>query len=86
MRTSIDQMIDLAKVFSSEMTVSRDSAENIMVKIPSVNSKEGNFSYSLVGRGSDVDSACVAYMREAKGKLLIKGLAGAPDRMEFVCV
>lgn len=91
MRNAIDQMIDLGKVFSSEIMLTKDCDEKYMVSIDRVMWKENRLSCvvgSVVGRGQSVEEACADFMRTAKGKLLIGNDEGfyGKNRPEYICV
>lgn len=91
MRNSIDQMIDLAKVFVSQIELSKDVNERYMVSIARVSTKENRHSCvvrSITGHGQSVEEACEDYMRQAKGKLLVGDDTNfyGENRPEYICV
>lgn len=91
MRTAVDQMIDLAKAFTSNIELTKDAAGLYLVSIHRVWSKDSRTSAiksSISGRSSSVEGACSDFMGKAKGKILMsddKSFYGG-DLPEFICV
>lgn len=91
MDSATDQMIRLANVFSSEISLSKDVTGQYMVHIRRVAWKENRrdiMARSITGRGSSVDNACADYMNQARGRLLFgddKGYYG-DNAPEYICV
>jgi hypothetical protein len=84
-------MVDLAKVFSSELCLTKDINNLYMVWIRRVAWKENPrdiMARSIVGRGMSVEEACSSFLNEARGKLLFGDdrLYYGENRPEFICV
>lgn len=91
MRSAVDQLIDLAKVFSSEVELTKDVNDRYVVSIRRVSYKLNShdiMARSLCGRGESVESACFDYLRQAKGRLLFGDdpTFYGEKRPEYVCV
>ena len=91
MRTGIDQMIDLATVFSSDVRLSKSVHGKYMVSIHRVSWKENSrdcMSRGICGYGSDLPEACEDFLSYARGKLLFgddRNFYGE-NRPEYICV
>lgn len=69
----LDQMIALAKSFSSELSVTKDVNDKILVSIRYVSWKENRndcMARSITGRGVDIHQACKDFLEKAGGKIL----------------
>lgn len=91
MRNSIDQMIDLTRVFGSSIKLTKDVNNYYMVDIERVSWKESRLDCmerSITGRGLSIELACLNFMTEAKGKLLYGNSEAyyGPKRPEYLCV
>ena len=84
-------MIDLAKVFGSDIELTKNNVGEYLVSIRRVSWKENRhdcMARSLFASGPTVEKACWNFMQEARGKLLFGDDAGfyGKDRPEYVCV
>ncbi len=89
-RTAIDQMIDLAKLFSREVALTKDINGRYLISIPTVWSKESRHDQmkcGISGRADSVERACADFMSEARGKLLIGDdpTFYGDKRPEYIC-
>lgn len=90
MRSAIDQMIDLAKVFSSGIELCKDVNGLYLVSIRYVDYKENRHDCmirGISGRARSVEEACFDFMNNAKGKLLVGTSSFYGDnKPEYICV
>ncbi len=91
MRNSIDQLIDLAKVFVSDISLTKDIKDRYLVSIRRVSYKENRndcMIRGISGRGESVEEACRDFLSEAKGKLLVGDDSSyyGENRPEYLCV
>lgn len=73
MSPSLAEMIRIAKVFSSDVTVNQDCNLKIYVGIRMVSYKEDRndpMARSLIGRGATLEDACFDFLTNARGRIL----------------
>ena len=91
MRNAIDQLIDLAILFTTEVSLTKDVDGQYLVSIRRVSAKNKPMDgviCGICGRGDSVESACSNFLSEAKGKLLIGDDPSfyGENRPEYICV
>lgn len=91
MRSTLDQMIDLANVFSSQVRITKDVNGKYLVTIEHVSYKENRHDImqrSICGRGENIGNACADFMDNARGKLLFgdSEIIYGKNRPEYICV
>jgi hypothetical protein len=91
MNDSLEQLISIAKTFSSVVEVTKDNSDNFLVSLRYVSWKQNRndcMSRSISGRGKSMSEACNAYLNEAKGKLLFGDSLSyyGKDAPMFICI
>lgn len=91
MRTSIDQMLDVAKAFSSSIEIDKGYNAKYSVSIRDVWAKESARSTiisSIWATGDTVEIACENFLNLAKGKILVTNNSAryGENPIEFICL